>query len=78
MTADQIIVALGGTSAVADKLELTPSTVSSWRTANFIPRWWQESLLKLPVVEGRKLVAKDFPPKRPRKATPPSEQAVAA
>ena len=38
--AAQIIEALGGTVAVAKALELTPSTVSSWKTSGTIPRWW--------------------------------------
>ncbi|MDR6851058.1 hypothetical protein J2Y54_000551 [Sphingomonas sp. BE123] len=37
--AAQIVEALGGTSAVATALDLTPSTVSSWKTSGKIPRW---------------------------------------
>lgn len=37
--AAQIVDALGGTSAVATALDLTPSTVSSWKTSGNIPRW---------------------------------------
>jgi hypothetical protein len=39
MTATQIVDALGGTVEVAKALELTPSTVSSWKTSGSIPKW---------------------------------------
>jgi hypothetical protein len=42
--ATKIIDALGGTSKVATALELTPSTVSSWKTSGKIPRWWMQSV----------------------------------
>lgn len=38
-TVEQIIDALGGTVAVARELDLAPTTVSSWKSANSIPRW---------------------------------------
>jgi hypothetical protein len=38
-TASEIIDALGGTSAVARELELPPSTVSSWKSGDRIPKW---------------------------------------
>lgn len=38
-TVEQFIDALGGTVAVAAAAEAPPSTVSSWKTANSIPRW---------------------------------------
>ncbi|PHP18304.1 MULTISPECIES: Cro/CI family transcriptional regulator [Sphingobium] len=44
--AADIIDALGGTSAVARALEITPSTVSSWKTSGRIPRW------RMPLVEA--------------------------
>lgn len=37
--AAQIVEALGGTVKVAAALDLTPSTVSSWKTSGNIPRW---------------------------------------
>ncbi|WP_289144973.1 helix-turn-helix transcriptional regulator [uncultured Sphingobium sp.] len=38
-TASDIIDALGGTSAVARELDLPPSTVSSWKSGDRIPKW---------------------------------------
>lgn len=38
-TASDIIDALGGTSAVARELGLPPSTVSSWKSSDNIPKW---------------------------------------
>jgi hypothetical protein len=43
-TASEIVTALGGTVAVANALDLTPSTVSSWKTSGSIPRWWMPGL----------------------------------
>lgn len=37
--ATEIIDALGGTTAVARALNLTPSTVSSWKQSGSIPKW---------------------------------------
>jgi hypothetical protein len=38
-TIDQFINALGGTVAVATALDLAPTTVSSWKSTNSIPKW---------------------------------------
>lgn len=38
---------LGGTVAVATALNLTPSTVSSWKKADSIPKWRMEGLRQL-------------------------------
>lgn len=69
-TATDIIDALGGTIKVAAALDLTPSTVSSWKTANFIPDWRQSSVLALAKRMKDKLptpiTAADFPPKEDR------------
>ena len=46
-TASDIIEALGGTVKVARALDLTPSTVSSWKSANSIPAWRMEKVSKL-------------------------------
>lgn len=61
MTVDQIVDGCGGTSALADALELTPSTVSSWRTANHIPRWWHGLVLKVAKKRKFALTGDDFP-----------------
>ncbi len=47
MTPRQIIDALGGTGKVADALDLTPSTVSTWKTAGNIPKWRMDGIRKL-------------------------------
>lgn len=47
-TASDIIEEFGGTVAVANALGLTPSTVSSWKTAKRgIPRWWMREIERL-------------------------------
>jgi hypothetical protein len=51
-TAEQIIDALGGISSVAKELELTPSTVSSWKIKKRIPRWWMQPLTALAERKG--------------------------
>jgi hypothetical protein len=48
--AADIINALGGTVAVATALSLAPTTVSSWKSSNSIPKW------RMP---GVRLLAKD-------------------
>uniref|UniRef100_UPI00389A489C carph-isopro domain-containing protein n=1 Tax=Sphingomonas abietis TaxID=3012344 RepID=UPI00389A489C len=60
-TASAIIDSLGGTSAVAAGLSLTPSTVSSWKTSGRIPSWRQPSLLALARRVGASLKPSDFP-----------------
>ena len=47
-TASDIIEALGGTVKLANALGLTPSTVSSWKSAKRgIPRWWMREIERL-------------------------------
>jgi len=50
--AAQIVNALGGTSKVAEALDLTPSTVSSWKTAGRIPRWWMKEIKAIAKKQG--------------------------
>ena len=38
---------LGGTVKVATALDLSPTTVSSWKSSNSIPRWRRKDLLTL-------------------------------
>ncbi|HYI43691.1 MAG TPA: hypothetical protein VD768_08735 [Sphingomicrobium sp.] len=68
LTADEIIDRLGGTTAVADALDVAPTTVSSWRPVNFIPRWWQDKLLALALKAQMPLAATDFPSRDERKS----------
>lgn len=77
MTADDIIDGCGGTSALASALGRTPSTVSSWKTANFIPEWWQDRVLQEAARAGFPMVLADFPPKAGRKSAG-TDQAEAA
>ncbi|QVJ07664.1 helix-turn-helix domain-containing protein [Sphingopyxis sp. BSN-002] len=50
--ASQIIADKGGTVKVAAALDLTPSTVSSWKKAKGgIPRWWLPHVQALPKAE---------------------------
>jgi hypothetical protein len=46
-TVEQLIVALGGTIAVATALDAPPSTVSSWKGANSIPHWRLRDIQRL-------------------------------
>lgn len=51
--ASQVIEALGGTMKVAEALSLTPSTVSSWKSAKGgIPRWWKRDIEALAAKAG--------------------------
>jgi hypothetical protein len=46
-TIEQFIDALGGTVAVATALDLAPTTVSSWKSTNSIPKWRRDGLRAL-------------------------------
>lgn len=77
MTADEIVDGCGGTSALADALELTPSTVSSWRAANHIPRWWHGLVLKVARKRKFPMVGDDFPlPARKSRSAAATEKAA--
>lgn len=52
MTAEQMIVALGGTVEVAKAIEAPPSTVSSWKTAGKIPHWRMPAIILLAERKG--------------------------
>lgn len=78
MTVDQIVDGCNGTSAVASALDLTPSTVSSWREVNFIPRWWHAPVLKVAKRAKFAMTEDDFPPKSARKPRSPAPQAERA
>lgn len=51
-TATQIIDQLGGTSFVAKALDLTPSTVSSWKSSGNIPKWRMDNIKRLAAEKG--------------------------
>lgn len=76
-TADQIIDALGGTTAVATGLGLTPSTVSSWREVNFIPKWRHPAMLAFAMASDKPLGTGDFPTEKQRKPRVRNESAAA-
>lgn len=46
-TAADIIEALGGTVAVANALNIAPTTVSSWKSSGSIPQWRMPGVAKL-------------------------------
>jgi len=46
-TVDELIKALGGTTAVAVALFLPPTTVSSWKASNSIPKWRKPGIVDL-------------------------------
>lgn len=64
MTAAQIVEALGGTVAVATELDLTPSTVSSWKASGSIPRWWMPGISAFAKAKGVDLPAPHPKPDR--------------
>ncbi len=61
-TVEQFIDALGGTVAVATALDLTPSTVSSWKTSGSIPRWRNDGIVKLAKKMGLAVPTEFAPP----------------
>ena len=70
-TVEQFIDALGGTVAVANASEAAPTTVSSWKAANSIPRWRMPALKALAKKKGVS-VPKEFAPR----ATPTPQVAA--
>ena len=60
-TVTEFINTLGGTVAVANALELAPTTVSSWKASGSIPKWRMEGLVRLAQEQG-KPVPKTFSP----------------
>ncbi|USA40243.1 hypothetical protein NCF86_03555 [Pelagerythrobacter marinus] len=59
-TVSQFIDKLGGTVAVANGLDLAPTTVSSWKTSNSIPKWREPALRELAAAQGV-----EYPDRRP-------------
>ena len=59
--ARQIIMRLGGITAVANELGVPVSTVSSWGRSNRIPEWRQPALMRLALERGVPLSTADFP-----------------
>lgn len=71
MTASDIIDQFGGTSKLADHLGVPVSTVDSWKTYNFIPRWRQAQVLDAAHRLNMSISTTDFPQeadRRPKKA----------
>ena len=56
-TVEQFIDALGGTVAVANALGLAPTTVSSWKPANSIPKWRVDALRAFAAGKGNTIMA---------------------
>ena len=79
-TAEQIIVDLGNTTAVATAIGLTPSTVQSWKEANFIPEWRRDALIALAKSMSIRLAPADFPTVEQRRSRTdrPTEQPIEA
>jgi hypothetical protein len=61
-TADDIIRALGGYTAVAREMGLFKTTVHGWKRANFIPEWRRAKLLEIASAKSVALSTADFPP----------------
>lgn len=59
-TVSDIIEELGGTSAVAQALALTPSTVSSWKSSGRVPGWRRAGLLQVAVSKNVRLSDADL------------------
>lgn len=60
--ARQIVMKLGGITAVAKYLGVPISTVSSWGRFNRIPEWRQPALMRLALELNVSLSTEDFPP----------------
>jgi hypothetical protein len=60
-----IIDALCGYKAVAEKTGVPETTVHSWKRARYVPAWRIPSLLKLAAEMEKPLAAADFPASRP-------------
>lgn len=54
-TVAQFIDDLGGTVAVAERLDLAPTTVSSWKTSNSIPKWRKSALRQFAEQQGKEM-----------------------
>jgi hypothetical protein len=65
-TASDIIETLGGSAAVARETGFPLTTIESWKAANFIPEWRQQSLLDLALRLNKPLSTTDFPAKADR------------
>lgn len=76
-TVTDIIERLGGTSAVASALALTPSTVSSWKTSGRVPAWRQPALIELAKERSVQLSDADFRSVRRSGSATKAEQAAA-
>jgi hypothetical protein len=61
-TVSEFIDELGGTVAVADALELSPTTVSSWKSSNSIPRWRAKELRLVAAEKGVEYPSEFAPP----------------
>jgi hypothetical protein len=72
-TVEQFIDALGGTVAVANAMDLAPTTVSSWKSSNSIPKWRLDGLRTL---ASEKSV--DVPDSIARRVAPPADEQAAA
>lgn len=70
MTVEDFIVELGGTVAVANALDLAPTTVSSWKSSGSIPKWRMDGLRAFAAEKGIPVPASFTPasPARPSKA----------
>jgi len=77
-TATDIIEALGGSTLVSRETGFPLTTIESWKAANFIPDWRREALLAFAEKQGKRLAAKDFPPKSARISRPRPQDASAA
>jgi hypothetical protein len=68
MTAQDIIIRLGGVTAVSRQLGVPLTTVSSWSRFNAIPQWRQTKLLELANSLNVTLSTADFPEQKKRVA----------
>lgn len=59
-SAERIINLFGGTRALANALDLPPSTVQSWKDAGLIPAKHQQTVLDKAIELGISLTPADF------------------
>lgn len=61
MTVSDIIQHFGGTSRMAEYLDVPISTVDSWKRYNQVPRWRQPQILDLAHKLNQPIAPTDFP-----------------
>jgi hypothetical protein len=73
-TADHIINALGGSATISREERIPLTTIESWKAANFVPDWRQDTLLNRAKKRRIAITAADFPTPAERISRPSSRK----